>query len=248
MFNFNSLIKANLVFLMITLIKTSIVTEIYKDDCDTNEAIRKFATKTLSNPPDQYVSNPYNNKSEAYKQNVDEYLKNKDRVCGLKYDDIEKTTYHLKDFVSRESAETNNYIVTHFGRCGACSSTQDLSIYLQKDLTNPVRKCAFLTLISMKWAQKCIEKVGFTPVCGKIWLFNSKNTKNNCLFVCMASWISGEPNNKPNGDINDCLQCDEDISGPVFKYEAGRTRRNSGIHSEIDRPEDIVADIDQCYF
>ena len=34
-----------------------------------------------------------------------------------------------------------------------------------------------------------------------------------------------------NGHLNKCLQCDEDISGPIFKYESGRTRRNSGIIS-----------------
>ena len=53
----------------------------------------------------------------------------------------------------------------------------------------------------------------------------------------MWSWITGEAN-IVNGKLNKCLQCDEDKSGPIFKWYAGRTRRNSGIHSEIDRPED----------
>lgn len=41
-----------------------------------------------------------------------------------------------------------------------------------------------------------------------------------------------------DGHLNPCLQCDEDKSGTLFKYYSGRTRRNSGIKSEIDRPED----------
>jgi hypothetical protein len=52
----------------------------------------------------------------------------------------------------------------------------------------------------------------------------------------------------PDGSLNPCIQCDEDLSGPIFKYYSGRTRRNSGIKSEIDRPGDQVYDIDQCYF
>ena len=51
-----------------------------------------------------------------------------------------------------------------------------------------------------------------------------------------------------DGKLNACLQCDEDKSGPVFKFFAGRTRRNSGIKSEIDRPEDQVYNMTQCYY
>ena len=36
--------------------------------------------------------------------------------------------------------------------------------------------------------------------------------------------------------LNACLQCDECKSGPKFKKIAGRTRRNSGIRSAIERP------------
>jgi len=33
---------------------------------------------------------------------------------------------------------------------------------------------------------------------------------------------------KPDGSLNDCLQCDEDKSGPNFKWFSGRTRYNFG--------------------
>lgn len=44
--------------------------------------------------------------------------------------------------------------------------------------------------------------------------------------------------NEQNGKLNDCLWCDERISGPGFKYDAARTRRASGLESEIPRPND----------
>ena len=51
-----------------------------------------------------------------------------------------------------------------------------------------------------------------------------------------------------NDNYNSCIQCDEDKSGTVFKYFAGRNRRNSGIISEIHRSIDKVYDVDQCYY
>ena len=39
-----------------------------------------------------------------------------------------------------------------------------------------------------------------------------------------------------DGKLNPCLECDEVKSGPLFKYYAGRTRRDSGIVSSIPRP------------
>ena len=31
------------------------------------------------------------------------------------------------------------------------------------------------------------------------------------------------PHHQPDGSLNDCIQCDEDESGPIFKAIAGRT-------------------------
>jgi hypothetical protein len=55
------------------------------------------------------------------------------------------------------------------------------------------------------------------------------------------------PYNAPDGAINDCLQCDEDQSGPVFKSVAGRTRRNSGIPNAICRPCSDVQPLVHAY-
>ena len=52
--------------------------------------------------------------------------------------------------------------------------------------------------------------------------------------ACMADLDA--PYNNADGSLNDCLQCDEDESGAVFKAVAGRTRRNTGLASSICRP------------
>eukprot|EP00924_Labyrinthula_sp_SR-Ha-C_P000801 augustus_masked-scaffold_7-processed-gene-4.65-mRNA-1 protein AED:0.17 eAED:0.17 QI:0/-1/0/1/-1/1/1/0/341 len=60
--------------------------------------------------------------------------------------------------------------------------------------------------------------------------------------------INGEPacheTQWKNGPyrLNPCLQCDECRSGPIFQRVSGRTRRNSGIQSAIDRPGVIPID------
>ena len=90
--------------------------------------------------------------------------------------------------------------------------------------------------------------IGFTTQCAEIWLYNTKNTREKCFGVCIWAWIMNIPFTKPDGSLNDCLQCDEDNSGPVFKYFSGRTRRNSGIRSEIDRPTDQIYPMDHCYY
>ena len=121
-----------------------------------------------------------------------------------------------------------------------------MSVYLTTDLTRPVRKCGLAHPFNKKKLAKCIQSLGFTDTCTQIWVFNTLFTKKKCFRPCMylfyhkksISFLTNEDFVKPNGDLNNCLQCDEDTSGPIFKYESGRTRRNSGIHSEIDRPND----------
>ena len=78
--------------------------------------------------------------------------------------------------------------------------------------------------------------VGFTEACAYLWTFNSAFTRTACP-QCAQHAIGGFPNNEdpPTCDLVDCIQCDEDSSGPVFQEYAGRTRRRSGILSKIVR-------------
>lgn len=97
-------------------------------------------------------------------------------------------------------------------------------------------------------AKKCLMNIGFTSQCAEIWLYNTINTRKQCFSTCMWAWATNKPLVNSDGSLSDCIQCDEDKSGPVFKFFAGRSRRNSGISSEIDRPNDQIYDISHCYF
>jgi hypothetical protein len=163
-------------------------------------------------------------------------------VCAVRFE-TDRTHYRLATFGSAAEAGELGYRVTHTGTCGACSTLQDLAVYLERpDLTAPVRRCGM-----QPWTLGCLEALGFTHACAEIWNFNVQNTRRECFGVCTRSWMSGEASTKPDGTLNDCLQCDEDRSGPVFKAVAGRTRRNSGIRSSIPRPDEQVSSVVHDY-
>jgi hypothetical protein len=166
-------------------------------------------------------------------------------VCGVRFEP-DQVHYRLSTFADSAAARAGGFAVTHLGACGTCSTLQDLAVYLEKpDLTAPVRKCAF------KWSAQasltCLEHLGFSTACAQTWLYDAENTRRECLSHCLWSWITGEAPTRSDGQLNACLQCDEDRSGPVFKVTAGRTRRNSGIHSSIPRANDEIAPLVHDY-
>ena len=116
-------------------------------------------------------------------------------------------------------------------------------------MTSPVRKCGALEAV-LGWSEglKCLADLGLTPACAETWLYNAQNTREGCELVCLRAWAFGWPANKPDGSLNDCLQCDEDKSGPVFKAVAGRTRRRSGLLSAITRPPSQIAHVVHRYW
>lgn len=166
-------------------------------------------------------------------------------VCGVHFEP-DRAHYRLSTFASAAAARTAGFAITHLGVCGTCSTLQDLAVYLEKpNLTAPVRKCG------IKWHKAaglmCLEDLGFTTACALTWLYDAQNTRHQCFSVCLLSWIVDEAPTGKNGELNACLQCDEDRSGAVFKITAGRTRRNSGIRSSIPRPHDEIAPIVHDY-
>lgn len=216
--------------------------------CDRSLAIAEFAKKQLLNPFPTLTNDPYKNQTDSSLSLIKQTLANTSIVCGLKYNDATKKSYELNTFSSENQAKLAGYTITHQGKCGVCSTTVDLAVYLAKNLTVPVRKCAMKTVLSNKWALDCLKALGFSDNCANIWLDNSLNTRKHCFGVCMKSWLENEPFNLPDGSLNACLQCDEDQSGPVFQFFSGRTRRNSGIVSSIERPGDQVYHMNHCYY
>ncbi|KAL7573343.1 hypothetical protein ACA910_011705 [Epithemia clementina (nom. ined.)] len=201
--------------------------------------IAALRAQTARNPYPLLDCDPYTDALCQYSPSNTEL--GPDAVCGLHYDDtVNCSTYQLKSYVNRDTAEAAGAFVTHKGECGACSTTQDLSVYMESlDLTTLGTRCGTkATLGSYKQGVQCFESLGFTSPCADIWTDNARNTAQQCGALCAASDLIDEPANgpAPTCRLSDCLQCDESKSGPIFKQFAGRTRRRSGLLSAIARP------------
>jgi hypothetical protein len=177
-----------------------------------------------------------------------------DTVCAVVYPDpSDRSRYYLRDFATKEEAESHpGTYVTHLHPCGMCSTTRDLAVYMKyPDLTDPGRECALMGIISPQDGVSCFVKtVGFTEPCAMIWMRDAQNTRKHCFDICMKDWLEHVPNNLPpnSTNLNPCLECDEVKSGPLFKRYAGRTRRDSGIQSAINRPASHIYQITHYYY
>jgi len=180
-----------------------------------------------------------------------------DEVCAIRFVDLDRVRYELRDFPSADRAAAAGFTVTHQGRCGTCSTLEDLAVYLAvPDLVTPARRCARKSGVEHK--AECFETtIGFTPSCAESWAWNAQNTRRQCTWICLSDYgffnlLFGRypgPNADETGRLRPCLQCDEDRSGPGFKYSAGRTRRNSGIESAIARSKLEIYPVDHsAYF
>lgn len=162
-------------------------------------------------------------------------------------------TYRLETFPTERAARAAGGQVTHHGRCGACSSFQDLATYIERrDLNRAGRLCGLSGTFGSKTQFRCLKKLGFTEACAQIWNFNIDNTRSKCMGICTKTLPT--KHKLPDGSLNACLACDEENSGPTFKAFAGRTRRRSGLSSAIARPcldaqgEPAVYPVEHYYF
>ena len=177
-------------------------------------------------------------------------------VCAVGFVDTKRQDYQLRTFADRESALAAGYIVTHAHHCGTCSTLKDLAVYLEKtDLTTPVRSCA--RNFTRNGVRDCLlEEIGFTRHCAETWAYNVRHTRAHCTGICVEHygiwrvWTDdlGQANTDEHGKLNPCISCDEHVSGPGFKYAAGRTRRSSGLHSEIQRGTDEIDSVDHSLY
>lgn len=150
--------------------------------------------------------------------------------------------YTLVTYASQGDALAAGAEVTHFGHCGVCSTLANLAVYMRNDdLTAPVRDCG----LDPGTDVACLQQLGFDLPCAQAWAYDTANTRTDCLGICAP--VLYDPYNTPDGSLNPCVQCDEDLSGPVFKAVAGRTRRNSGIPNAICRPCSQVQPLVHAY-
>jgi hypothetical protein len=192
----------------------------------------------LSTPFAELASDPYEEPAVSVPS---------ESVCGFIVDPIESWVYSLQTFSSAADANEAGAIVTHGGVCGVCSSLENLAVHMEHpDLTAPVRACGMAGLRSGEEANiACLRQLGFDQPCAQAWYYNTRHTRAVCLAPCLASM--NQPYHLANGQLNECLQCDEDNSGDVFKAVAGRTRRNSGLASAMCRPFNEVLPLAHPY-
>jgi hypothetical protein len=159
--------------------------------------------------------------------------------------------YRVETFASEDAARAAGARVTHFGRCGLCSTLADLAVYMREnDLSAPVRDCGLRAAPDGGTAfdadVDCLRGLGFTLPCAQIWAYNTQHTRAKCLSICIEH-LFDKYNLPDGGALNACLRCDEEQSGPVFKAVAGRTRRNTGLPNAICRPCSEVRPLVHAY-
>ena len=101
-----------------------------------------------------------------------------------------------------------------------------------------------------------MEDLGFSERCAETWTYNAQHTRRHCLGACIAHYglwnvltdDIGAPHTEERGNLNPCLACDEETSGPGFQYAAGRTRRSSGLTSAITRPAAEIYPVDHTRY
>ena len=187
------------------------------------------------NPPMLLTSDPY--------AASDEQISDENQVCTIELDHAAQA-YFLQT-LNADSVDVNR--ITHAGPCGACSSLADLAVYAANvDLTDPVRACGLEGIGGgSEMNITCLRELGFSEACAQIWYFNTNHTREICLGECIEHINSSYVDE--TGQLNSCLACDEENSGPIFKYFSGRTRRNSGLPSSICRPCDSITFVPHSY-
>jgi hypothetical protein len=205
----------------------------------TEADVTALQSHVLVGGPDLLIEDPYTSSPDLEPDDT--------QLCAVVPAE-EPLNYRLANYSSEDDAEEDGATVTHRGVCGQCSSLQNLAVYMgNPDLTDPVRSCGIEGIVAGEEANiECLMEIGFDRPCAQIWYFNTQNTRTLCLDVCLEALDS--PHHREDGSLNDCIQCDEDNSGPVFKAVSGRTRRNSGLPSALCRPCETVFSVDHTRY
>jgi hypothetical protein len=116
--------------------------------------------------------------------------------------------------------------------------------------------------VALRNTTKCFTDAGFSDDCAYLWASNSLNSKvSGCAEDCIL-WLGDiddptdlldfsnptvqsllfSANDPETCDLNECLACDDEESGEIFKKYSGRTRRNSGILTVVPVPYPFPAE------
>lgn len=190
----------------------------------------------LAIPFSTLLKNPYEDEPEEQNE----------AVCAVIIENMAQKLYSVANFSDAAAAEAAGAILTHHDACGLCSTLTDFAVYANdRDIGTAVRNCGLQNALqpNIDSLVSCLQSLGFTKPCAQIWAYNTKNTQKHCRDKC----IKLEDYHNSDGTLGDCLACDEEISGPVFKAVAGRTPRNTGLASSICRFCDEVKAVEHNY-
>ena len=126
--------------------------------------------------------------------------------------------------------------------CGVCSDTIDLAVNMLPDLYAKSYECALIPDPSLMF--ECYLRIGFTSECAWLWMNNAVNTAISCTEICLENQ-GMSPNDPITCALNPCLSCDQTYSESIFKPFSGRTRRRSGIITQVIRDCSSIANIEQ---
>ena len=166
------------------------------------------------------------------------YFYSTPNVCG-----VNASVPSMLTYPNASAASNAKSLVSHCGVCGFCSNFNDIDIYnyTKNTLTKTSTSCATKAFWGGSDAVKqCFkDNAGFTDDCNTCWTENVMCDMRSCVFTCLKMILTGQRNNDgKDGELNDCLLCDEKLCGPAFIDCAGANRRRSGIVSDIGRNED----------
>lgn len=193
----------------------------------------------LLNPPAELTEDPY--------AHPDQYPRRDEAFCAVMVADREVKSYTLQTFDTLDELEAAGGILTHTSACGACSSLASLALLIEMpDQTGPIRNCGLRGLGGdLEAVLQCLEDLGFERPCAQVNAYNTAHTAEACGKVCLS--LLGAPYQSEDGQLNECIQCDEDASGDIFRAAAGRARRNAGIPAALCRPCDTMTYIIHRY-
>ena len=120
-------------------------------------------------------------------------------VCGISYDmdtlDENQcpTLYEMQTYDSEQEMLDAGAHMTHWGACGACSTTKDLAVYLEHpDLTGKGQECSVRAIANgFEEGVSCFQEVGYTESCAVMWMYNVFQTRDNCFDTCFQFTFLG---------------------------------------------------------
>ncbi len=118
------------------------------------------------------------------------------------------------------------------------------ALCIDEDFTTSGKVCASIGLFDEQAGLACYMDIGLTMECAKIWNYDGIYDGQACGKICTKELKYPNNGPPPACALNDCLECDEENAGPIFSSVGGRTRRRSGLRSEIIRDCSSIAHID----